>query len=112
MMKAYGIEKEDFPSITAYFSSLSFDENENTNMIRATTMALSAVTGGVDTLNVMTADHKGSAFHRRMARNVQHLLKMECYLDRITDPAAGSFYIEQLTAKIAETAWQKFKQRV
>ena len=45
------------------------------------------------------------AFGRRIARNVQHLLKMESGLDQFPDPAAGSYYVEQLTGKYAEMAW-------
>jgi len=36
---------------------------------------------------------------------VQHLLKMESYLDTFADPAAGSYYIEQMTMQIADKAW-------
>ena len=98
------------PPIIASFASLSLDENENTNMIRATTMALSAVSGGVDTLDVLPSDYRNSPFGRRIARNVQHLLKMESYMDKVSDPSAGSYYIEQLTETIATKAWEKFQQ--
>jgi methylmalonyl-CoA mutase len=45
------------------------------------------------------------AFSRRIARNVQHLLKMESAMDEVADPAAGSYYVETLTGQLAEKAW-------
>jgi methylmalonyl-CoA mutase len=110
IMKAYGLENEHLPPVLAYFDSLSFDENQNTNMIRATTMALSAVMGGADSLNVLPADPQNSSFSRKIARNVQHLLKMESYMDKVSDPAAGSYYIEQLTEILATKTWAKFQE--
>ena len=49
------------------------------------------------------------AFSRRIARNVQHLMKMESALDEVADPAAGSYYIETLTRQLAERAWEEFQ---
>jgi methylmalonyl-CoA mutase len=88
------------------------DEDSNTNKIRATTQAMSAVLGGISSLNIASSDVKNSEnedFNRRIARNIQHLLQMESYLDRVADPAAGSFYIEQLTTQIAEATWSYFQ---
>ena len=108
LMKAYHIENESVAPIEAHFAPLSFDKNVNTNMIRATTMALSAVSGGVARLNVLPSEPTNTPFSRRIARNVQHLLKMESYLDKVADPSAGSYYIEQLTEMIASKAWDYF----
>ena len=35
-------------------------------------------------------------------------MKEESYLDKIADPAAGSYYIENLTNSIAHHAWDLF----
>ena len=72
--------------------------------------ALSAVIGGVDSLLVTPSDEAkpDDPFARRMARNVQHLLQAESYLNRVVDPAAGAYYIEHMTERIAEQAWQQF----
>jgi methylmalonyl-CoA mutase len=90
----------------------SHDENENTNMIRSTTQAMAAVIGGANRLVVRSANNESNTFTRRIARNVQHLLKMESYLDRVVDPAAGSYYIEALTNQLAEKAWGIFQAKV
>lgn len=86
------------------------------NMIRATTMAMSAVLGGANRLTVLPYDagYEGQAdyprnFSRRIARNVQHLLQLESGFSELPDPAAGSYYLEKLTAQLAAAAWEKFQ---
>jgi methylmalonyl-CoA mutase len=100
-----------WPAVAARFAEAAYTDDLYTNMIRATTMAMSAVLGGADRLLVRPYDDGrtaqatyGPAFGRRIARNVQHLLKMESGLDQYADPAAGSAYIETLTAQLAEAA--------
>lgn len=82
------------------------------NMLRGTTEAMSAAIAGVDSIEVLPFDHayeKPTEFSSRIARNVQLLLKEESHFDQVTDPAAGSYYIEELTASIAQAAWDLFK---
>lgn len=81
------------------------------NMLRTTTESMSAVLAGVDSLNVLPFDApfaEPSAFSERIARNQQILLREESYFDKVADPAAGSYYIENLTMAIAEHAWNLF----
>ncbi|AKD58310.1 methylmalonyl-CoA mutase [Spirosoma radiotolerans] len=92
----------------------------NTNLLRATTEAMAAVIGGCDALTVhpfdtvlgtpTSADRSTSAtdFSARIARNVSILLKQESYLDKVADPAAGSYYSELLTHSLVEAAWTLF----
>ena len=112
VMKAYGTPQAPF--LAVHFAKETQDEDPNTNMIRASTQAMSAVIGGADRLYVLPSNHfrqePGTAFSRRIARNVQHLLKMESHLHRVVDPGAGSFYIEKLTEKLAEQAWKHFQE--
>lgn len=100
------------PVIQAYFHPDAYTDDLYTNMIRATTMAMSAVQGGASRLTVLPYDAGREtqatypqAFSRRIARNVQHLLKMESAMDEVADPAAGSYYVETLTGQLAEQAW-------
>lgn len=104
------------PVTEAYFHPESYSGEPYTNMIRATTMAMSAVLGGTDRLTVLPYDAgvetqatNPPAFGRRIARNVQHLLKMESFFSAVPDPAAGSYYVEKLTQQIAERAWEAFQ---
>ncbi|MDR2037935.1 MAG: methylmalonyl-CoA mutase family protein [Bacteroidales bacterium] len=81
------------------------------NMLRTTTEAMSAAIAGVDSLSVQPFDsayRKADTFSERIARNQQIILREESYMNKIVDPSAGSYYIENLTASIAENAWKLF----
>ncbi|OIN56582.1 methylmalonyl-CoA mutase family protein [Arsenicibacter rosenii] len=82
-----------------------------TNLLRATTEAMSAVMGGADLLTVHPYDtvyQAPDAFSERIARNVSVLLKEEAHLDKVADPSAGAYYIEQATDALVQSAWALF----
>ncbi|NTV47562.1 MAG: methylmalonyl-CoA mutase small subunit, partial [Chlorobiales bacterium] len=82
------------------------------NMLRATTEAMSAAVGGADVLTVRPFDaiyKTPDTISCRIARNVQHLLKGESYLDKVVDPASGSYLLESLTDTVAREAWKAFQ---
>ena len=84
-----------------------------TNLLRATTEAMAAVIGGADALTIRPYDAVSgitNEFSERIARNVSTLMKAESYLDKVADPAAGSYYIENLTQQLVEAAWTLFQQ--
>ncbi len=111
VLKAWGVAPA-LPALAVSFRPDAYTDDLYTNMIRATTISMSAVLGGAERLTVLPYD-KGrealaaypQAFGRRIARNVQHLLKMESGFDQLADPAAGSYYIETLTRQLAERMW-------
>jgi methylmalonyl-CoA mutase len=37
-------------------------------------------------------------------------MQLESYLDKVQDPAAGSYYLEKLTDDLAQAVWKKFKE--
>jgi methylmalonyl-CoA mutase len=81
------------------------------NMLRTTTEAFSAVVGGVDSLHANAFNElcgKTDRFSRRIARGIQIILKEEAHLDRLIDPAGGSYYVERLTHEVANKAWNQF----
>ena len=81
------------------------------NMLRGTTEAMSATIAGVHSLEVMPFDasfENPTEFSKRIARNVELLLKNESHFDQVVDPAGGSYYIENLTQSIAAEAWKLF----
>jgi methylmalonyl-CoA mutase len=81
------------------------------NLLRTTTESMSAALGGVHSLTLEPFDapyQKATDFSSRIARNQQLILREEAYFGKVIDPAAGSYYIEQLTQFIAENAWQQF----
>lgn len=115
VLQAWGAPRI-YPVLDVRFAPEGYTADHNANLIRATTMAMSAVLGGADRLSVRPFDEGATvpgphppAFGRRMARNVQHLLKMESFFAEIPDPAAGSYYVEKLTTQLAEAAWTKFQ---
>lgn len=111
---AYGTNQTRPMQIEAHLAWESLSDNPYDNMIRASTQAMSAVIGGADRLFVWPsnagAKESSNAFSRRIARNVQHLLKMESYMDRVLDPAAGSYYVERLTQCLVKEAWGQFQE--
>jgi methylmalonyl-CoA mutase len=103
------------PVITAVFNPAAYSDAVFTNMIKATTMAMSAALGGATQITVLPYDEGREhlteypkAFARRIARNVQHLLKLESNIHTLSDPAAGSYYVEHLTHQIARASWEQF----
>ena len=83
-----------------------------TNMLRLTAAAVGAGLGGADAVLLGTfTDALGlpTAFARRQSRNAQLVLMEEAHLGRVSDPAAGSGYVEALTDEIARAAWSQFQ---
>ncbi|MCX6247093.1 MAG: methylmalonyl-CoA mutase family protein [Bacteroidetes bacterium] len=83
------------------------------NLLRTTTEGMSAVIGNTDSLSVLPFDipfGEDHDFSRHIARNQQLILKEEAYLDKVVDPAGGSYYIENLTHSIAMNAWNLFRE--
>lgn len=96
---------------TSHFNLTLFDAH--VNLLRTQTEAMSAALAGVDSMTITPFDQayeSPNEFSERIARNQQLLLKEEAHLNRIVDPAAGSYYIENLTVSIAKQAWELFLQ--
>lgn len=82
------------------------------NMLRNTTEGMAAAIGGADAITLQPFDvayKDADDFSRRISRNVQVILKEESYFNKVVDPAAGSYYIENLTNNIAEQTWKLFQ---
>jgi len=83
-------------------------------LIQATTQSISAVLGSADSVAVHTdpsADLSRETDRddlRRLARNVQLVLKHEAMLDRVAGAVAGAYMVERLTDAVATKAWQHF----
>ena len=108
--KAYSVSmKMDIHCVTSEWNKTVFDPF--VNMLRTQTEAMSAILGGTDSLTVEPFDialRQPGEFSERIARNQQLILKEEAYFDKVADPAAGSYYIENLTNLIADNAWKLF----
>ncbi len=94
---------------TSKYNQTVFDAH--VNLLRSQTEAMSAALAGVDSITVTPFDTPYKTpddFSERIARNQQLLLKEESHLDKVVDPAGGSYYIETLTLSLANEAWKIF----
>ena len=94
---------------TSRFNMTIFDAY--VNLLRSQTETMSAALAGVDEIVVTPFDvtyEQPTDFAERIARNQQLLLKEESHFDKVVDPSAGSYYIENLTHAIATEAWKQF----
>lgn len=83
------------------------------NMLRTTVACFAAGVAGAQSVTVhpyTAALGLPDRFARRIARNTQVILQEESSLGRVLDPAGGSWYVESLTAAIAEKAWSLFRE--
>ncbi len=96
-------------AVTSRFNQTIFDAH--VNLLRSQTEAMSAALAGVDSITVTPFDtpyKTPDEFSERIARNQQLLLKEESHLDKVVDPAGGSYYVETLTVSLAQEAWKLF----
>ena len=116
IVRAWGVAKDcackmHVHAVTSQWNQTVYDAY--VNMLRDTTETMSAAIAGVDSIEVLPFDHAFRApgeFSNRIARNVQSILKEESHFNKIVDPAAGSYYIEELTQSIIDAAWKLFKE--
>lgn len=82
----------------------------NVNILRAGNSALAAVLGGADSLTTYPHDFLTGATptSKRIARNMQLVLKEETHTQRVVDAAGGSYYVDTLTNELVEKTWTYF----
>ncbi len=113
ILKEYGVTSNNIyiHSTTSVSNYASFDAHNN--ILRATTEAMSAVIGGSNSITVIPFNvnyENTSDFSERIAINIQHILKEESFLDKVSDAANGAYYIESLTDEMVEKSLQLFKE--
>ena len=90
-------------------SGVSLQESDPyNNVIRTTIEAMAAAFGGTQSLHTNSLDEAVALptdFSARIARNTQLVLQEETGITRVVDPLGGSYYVEALTAELAEKAW-------
>ena len=90
-------------------SGVSLQEQDPyNNVVRTAYEALAAVLGGTQSLHTNALDEAialPTDFAARIARNTQLILQEETGITRVIDPLAGSYYVESLTAELADQAW-------
>ncbi len=84
------------------------DDDENNNILRNTTEAMSAIIGGCDALIVNPHNNdESSGFGKRIARNVQNILLFESDFGILEDSGKGAYFIEYLTWSLSNKVWEK-----
>ena len=95
-------------------SGVSLQEQDPyNNVVRTAYEALSAVLGGTQSLHTNALDEAialPTEFSARIARNTQLILQEETGVSNVIDPLAGSYYVESLTAELADAAWDIIKE--
>lgn len=113
IVKQYGADdatcRQCVHAVTSRFNQTIYDAH--VNLLRSQTECMSAALAGVDSITVVPFDAPYTTpddFSERIARNQQFLLKEESHLDKVVDPAGGSYYVETLTVSLAREAWKLF----
>jgi len=89
------------------------EQDPYNNIVRTTIEALAAVLGGTQSLHTNSFDEAialPSEFAARVARNTQLILAEETGVTKVVDPLGGSYYVEALTASLAEEAWKLIEE--
>lgn len=114
LTQAYGLHEPNacppfIHAVTSSWNKTVFDPF--VNMLRTTTETMSAAIAGVNSICTQPFDlayKTPDEFSYRIARNQQILLQEESSFDKTIDPAAGSYYIENLTNSLIQHTWQEF----
>lgn len=107
---AYGEEAPPIPVFTETSVRSYSKLDPYVNLLRAGNATFSAVLGGTNAHTVHPHDFLtvSDGQSRRIARNIQLVIKEETHVNHVMDAAAGSYFIETLTKEYTDAAWQYF----
>ena len=111
LVQQFGAENEKSMALRTHCQTSGYslaEQDPFNNVMRTTIEALAAALGGTQSLHTNALDEAialPSAFAARIARNTQLYLQEETDITRAIDPWGGSYYVERLTADLAERAW-------
>ncbi|MCB2378134.1 methylmalonyl-CoA mutase family protein [Hymenobacter sp. BT635] len=116
LLHAYGLPTEAAQALRIFAATSTWSQttlDPHTNLLRVTTETMAAVLGGADAVSVAPFDRiyqSPNEFSSRLARNLPVILREEAGLNRVADPAAGSYYLETLTDQLAREGWAVFQR--
>ena len=111
LLKQFNPESEKSLALRTHCQTSGWSLTEQdpfNNVARTCIEAAAAAFGGTQSLHTNALDEAialPTDFSARIARNTQIFLQEETKITKTVDPWAGSFYVESLTAEIAEKAW-------
>lgn len=109
--QAYDVDEPPFIPVLAVTSLRTFSKlDPYVNLLRAGNETFAAILGGADIIqahphNILTGPNASSERH---SRNMQLVLKEETHVEKVLDPAGGSYFIEKLTEELVEKSWELF----
>ena len=112
--EAYGLGNDERaePSVRAVSGTTNKTlYDPDSNILRNTTEALAALLGGANTLSLLPHDFlypTSGTFANRLATNVYNILQHEAHIEKVHDPAAGSYFLEDITGQLVEKSWELF----
>jgi methylmalonyl-CoA mutase len=116
VLAAFGADNEDALKMFLHTRTSTFTKTIHdpyTNILRNAVEAFAGAVGGCDSMYVAPFDEtvgRADEFGMRVARNQQLLLQEEAHLNKVVDPAAGSYYVEHLTDSVGKAAWSFFQE--
>jgi len=111
IMTEFGAQKTGSKMLRTHCqtSGVSLQEQDPfNNVVRTAYEAMAAALGGTQSLHTNALDEAialPTDFSARIARNTQLILQEETGITNVVDPLAGSYYVESLTAELADKAW-------
>ena len=111
IMTEFGAKKPESLMLRTHCqtSGVSLQEQDPyNNVVRTAYEAMAAALGGTQSLHTNALDEAialPTEFSARIARNTQLILQEETGITHVADPLAGSYYVESLTAELADAAW-------
>ena len=110
LIQPFGPKKADSLALRTHCqtSGVSLTEQDPyNNVVRTAFEAMAAALGGTQSLHTNSFDEAlalPTPFSSRIARNTQLILQEETGIANVVDPLAGSYYLEHLTASMADEA--------
>jgi methylmalonyl-CoA mutase len=116
LLRQFNPKKDKSSALRAHSQTSGWSLTEQdpfNNVARTCIEAAAAAFGGTQSLHTNALDEAialPSDFSARIARNTQLYLQLETGITKTVDPWAGSYYVERLTADIAQKAWQHIQE--
>ncbi len=104
--------------VSIYINAITTRRNKtvydiHNNILRASSEAMAALIGGCNGICIWPYNETYQLPDEqayRLSRNIPLILIHEAHLDTVSDPSAGSYYLEVLSRKMADAAWSLFLQ--
>jgi methylmalonyl-CoA mutase len=116
VVKLFGAKDEDSMKMRMHVRTSWWNQTTKdpyVNMLRATVENMAGAIGGANSMHTAPFDEVSGSpgqISLRNARNIQVVLQEEAHLSQVGDPAAGSYYVEQLTDAVARKSWEFFQE--